>query len=183
MLQRLLGGMRPQVQSNNLVAFKSYVGVQDGDDDFDTQSELAAIINNSPTNFTKLWELTVPAQQMIRWGSGSAVAQRNQGYLWFAAVDESTGFEEGIFRLVLSNARETRTLVVAELDTRRTHTQTNTTLATATPTDINEMIALPEQVQFPAAGEDSKLQLFWKTVSATTTVDAVGFSIPITVYQ
>ena len=42
---------------------------------------------------------------------------------------------------------------------------------------------LPEAVNFPAAGEDSLLQLMFKTQVATTTVDACDFSIPVTIFQ
>jgi len=100
----------------------------------------------------------------------------------FNALDVGTGFEEGIVRLVVSNARETRTVVVREVNTQRLHTVT-TTLIGSVPTDINQMVALPEQLGSPAVGEDSLMQIWFKTTQATTTVDSSGFSIPATIYQ
>ena len=45
------------------------------------------------------------------------------------------------------------------------------------------MMALPEKVEFPFVGEDSKLILEYKELITPTASDVVGFSIPITVYQ
>jgi hypothetical protein len=41
---------------------------------------------------------------------------------------------------------------------------------------------MPEQT-IVAAGEDSLLQLLFRTDSPTTTVDQVGFSLGVTIYQ
>jgi hypothetical protein len=168
-----------------VLGFQSHVNVFAGDAAYDTVAEVAALVeaNTASANFAKIWEKTVPAQQALRWGYGSAVAQRNQGYMYFAALDAGVGFEDGILRLVQTNARETKTFVVLEIDSTRLHTTTSTNATTASPTDINQMLALPEQVQFPLVGEDSKLQLWFKTTAATTTVDVVTFSIPVTIYQ
>ena len=97
-------------------------------------------------------------------------------------MDLTTGFEDGILRLQISNATETSRKTLAEFNTSLMHTQTVTTLATATPTSVNDMIPLPEQVA-TAAGEDSLLQLLFKTQTPTTTVDACNFSIGVTIYQ
>jgi len=168
-----------------LVGFETNMTVGDGDAAFDTSAEVAAIIqsNTATAGFTLVWQHTVPAQQIIRWGSGSPNQQRNQGFMHFFAADLGTGFEEGILRLVVSNARQTVQKVVKELNTQRLHTTTNTSAITATPTDINAMVALPEQVRSPAAQEDSLLQLYFSTRIQTTTVDSCEFSIPVTVYQ
>ena len=172
-------------QRRKLTAFETNMTVGDGDAAFDTSAEVAAIIeaNTGTAGFTLVWQRTIPAQQLVRWGSGSPNQQRNQGYMHFFALDVSTGFEEGIVRLVVANANQTRSQVVKELNTQRLHTTTATTAITATPTDINAMVALPEQRQAPAAGEDSLLQIFFSTRIATTTVDACEFSIPVTIYQ
>ena len=172
-------------QRRRLTAFETNLTVGDGDGPFDTSAEVAAIIeaNTGTAGFTLIWQMTVPAQQLIRWGSGSPNQQRNQGFMHFFAADLTTGFEEGIVRLVVANARETKIQMVKEMNTQRLHTVTPTTAITATPVDINEMIALPEQRQSPAAGEDSLLQIYFSTRIQTTTVDACEFSIPVTVYQ
>ena len=171
--------------TRQLTGFASSLVVQDGDAAYDTSAECAAIIqaNTGNNSFTKFWQMTVPAQQIIRFGSGSPNQQRNQGYCHYFALDVGTDFEEGILRLVVSNARETVTRVVMEMNSQRLHTTTATTAITATPTSIDDMVAIPEQINSPAAGEDSLLQLWFKTTIPGTTVDAVGFSIPCTIYQ
>jgi hypothetical protein len=171
--------------TRQLTGFASALVVPSGDSAYDTSAECAAIIqaNTANASFTKFWEMTVPAQQIIRFGSGSPNQQRNQGYCHFWAADLGTDVEDGILRLVVSNARETVTRVVMEMNTQRLHTATPTTAITLTPTSIDDMVAIPEQINSPAAGEDSLLQLWFRTIIAGTTVDAVGFSIPCTIYQ
>ena len=172
------------IAQRRLEGYATNLEIPDGDTAYDTIAEVAALIEAGTANasFHLIWQMTVPAQQIIRWGSGSANQQRNQGFMSFNALDVGTGFEEGIVRLVVSNARETRSKVVREVNTQRLHT-TTTTLIGAVPTDINQMVALPEQVGSPAVGEDSLLQIWFKTTQATTTVDSAGFSIPCTIYQ
>ena len=168
-----------------LQGFETNLTVGDGDAAFNTSAEVAAIIqaNTALTTSSLIWQHTVPAQQIIRWGSGSPNQQRNQGYMHFFAADISTDYEEGILRLVVANARQTKIIVVKEINTQRLHTTDVTSAITATPTDINTMIALPEQVRSPAAGEDSLLQLWFVSTIQGTTVDTCEFSIPVTVYQ
>jgi len=172
------------VGQRKLVGYATNLEIPDGDGNYDTIAEVAALIEAGTglNTFHLIWQMTVPAQQIIRWGSGSANQQRNQGFMSFNALDVGTGFEEGIVRLVVSNARETRTVVVREVNTQRLHTVT-TTLIGSVPTDINQMVALPEQSGSPAVGEDSLMQIWFKTTQATTTVDSAGFSIPATIYQ
>jgi len=172
------------VGQRKLVGYATNLEIPNGDSAYDTIAEVSTLIEAGTANasFHLIWQMTVPAQQIIRWGSGSANQQRNQGFMSFNALDVGTGFEEGIVRLVVSNARETRTVVVREVNTQRLHTVT-TTLIGAVPTDINNMVALPEQLGSPAVGEDSLMQIWFKTTQATTTVDSAGFSIPATIYQ
>ena len=103
--------------------------------------------------------------------------------MWFCSVDEGTDFQTGVLRLVQANARQTRQLTLLEIDDSRLHANDATTLATATPLDKNEMIALPEKVEFPRVGEDSLMQLWYRCIAVATAEDNVGFSIPVTVYQ
>jgi len=134
-----------RIARKKLVGFQTDLVVSSGDAAYDTSAECAAIIqaNTSVQSFSLFWELTVPAQQILAWGYGTPSAQRNQGYMWMYAADLSTGFEEGNLRLVISNARSTRVQVVKELNTQRLHTTNPATDITATPTDINTMIAMP----------------------------------------
>jgi len=161
----------------------SFFGVTDGDAAYDTSAEVAAIIqaNTANASFTKIWEHTVPAGQMIAWGHGNPNQQRNQGYLWFAAIDLTSDFEDGTLRVQVANARETRIQFVADFDTRSLHTVTPTTMITATLTDINTMRPLPFTGLW--VKEDSRLQLWFRTNNPGTTVDATDFSLPITIVQ
>lgn len=165
--------------------FKTHLGITDGDADYDTMAEVLAIIGALAAGsvWTLIWEMTVPAQQQIRWGFGSPNQPMNQGYMWFASVDEADSFQTGVLRLVQANARQTRQLTVLEIDDSRLHTNDNTTLATATPLSKDDMIAIPEKVEFPKVGEDSLLQLWYRCIAVATAEDNVGFSIPCTVYQ
>jgi len=172
------------ISQRKLVGYATNLEISDGDSAYDTVAEVAALVEagTGSAAFHLVWQMTVPAQQIIRWGSGSANQQRNQGFMSLNWLDVGTGFEEGIVRLVVSNARQTRTVVVREVNTQRLHTVT-TTLIGAVPTSIDAMVALPEQLGSPAVGEDSLMQLWFKTTQATTTVDSAGFSIPATIYQ
>jgi len=175
-----------QTRRPGTTVFASTVVPTDGDTDYNTSAKIAAIIqaNTGNSAFTKIFELTVPAQQIIGWGSGTAAAGggRNQGFMSFFAADLGTDYEEGILRLVVANARETRSKMVLEVNTQRLHTTSPATAITATPTSINDMIALP-LLNAPKAAQDDLLQLWFKTQIAGTTVDGVGFSIPISIWQ
>jgi len=169
--------------ARQLVGTPSTMVVTDGSAAFDTAAEVAAIVQANTANlqFTKIFQKVVPAQQKIRFGSGSPNQQRNQGFLIFFALDVGTDFEEMTVRLVVANSLETRSRMVYEFQTQRTHTATPTTVITATPVDINAMLPLPAQRGL--AGEDDLLQVWAKTTVAGTTVDNVTFQIPITIYQ
>ena len=82
----------------------------------------------------------------------------------------------------MTNATRTNSVVVAEFNTANMHTTTSTNLTTAQPSDINAKVPLPLQTAI-AAGEDSYIQLFFKSQSVTTTVDQTNFSLGITVVQ
>ena len=165
--------------------FKTHLGITDGDAAYDTMAEVLAIIGALAAGsvWTLIWEMTVPAQQQIRWGFGSPNQPMNQGYMWFCSMDVTTDYQTGVLRLVQANARQTRQMTVLEIDDSRLHLNAVATLAASTPIDKNEMIALPEKIEFPKVGEDSLMQLWYRCVTAATAEDAVGFSIPCTVYQ
>jgi len=168
--------------------FKSNVGITDGDAlpiIYNTMAGVLAIIGALAAGsvWTKIWEKTVGAQKQYRWGYGSPATPHNQGYMWFCSMDITTDFEVGKLRLVQANSAETRVTTVLEIDDTRLHLNVVTTLATATPVDINQMMALPEKVEFPLVGEDSKIQLWYRCITAATAEDQVGFSIPVTIYQ
>lgn len=176
--------MAPIAQKRVLTPFASNLTVGDGDAGFTTSALVAAIIeaNTATTGFTLVWQRTVRAQTIVQFGSGSGNQQRNQGFMHFFALDVGVGFEEGVLQLKIANAQQTENKTLIEVNTQRLHTTTPTTAITATPTDINDMVPLPEQ-WMRAAGEDSLLQLWFSTRIPTTAVDACEFSIPITTYS
>ncbi|MBA7686089.1 hypothetical protein ES703_94528 [subsurface metagenome] len=176
------GGQAPRP-----VGYRSSVQVGNGDAAYDEIAEVLALITAAAhADFTKIWQMTVPAQQRIHWGFGSPALPHNQGYMWFASMETTTpSFDVGILRIEQRRAREVKGgYVVAEIPDSSLHTPTATSLATATPTNRNEMIALPEKVEFPFVGEDSLLVLTYAlTTPATAAHVIVAFQMPITVYQ
>jgi len=184
LLDMLLGGVGGN-QMPASIGFRSNAYLTRGDALYDEVAEVLALITAvAHAGFVKIWEMTVPAQQRMSWGFGSPGLPHNQGYMWFAALNINVDWDVGILRLVQAKANDVgQRYVVAEIPDSALHTTTVTTLATARPTDRNTMIALPEKVEFPLIGEDSKLQLHYALLDTATTHDAVGFDIPITVYQ
>jgi len=181
MLGGLFGGAQAQAPEQR--GFRTYVHIGDGDAAYDTAAEVLALIVAG--QFVKIWQMTIPAQQMLHWGFGSPALPHNQGYLWFVLSDADVGHSEGMLRLVQANARETKRLVVAEFDSTNLHGSwvTGKTAIYFRLTSINDMMALPEKVDFPFVGEDSKLILEYKETTTPTTADIGEFSIPVTVYQ
>lgn len=184
LMQRFGGGVAP-ARGGGAAPFKTHLGITDGDTAYNTMGKVLAIINAlaAGSDWGKIWELTVPAQQQMAWGFGDPRLPANQGYMWFCSLDKSTDFQVGVLRLMQANARETKSSVLLEVDDTRLHGTTVTTLSSATPVNRDEMMALPEKVEFDLVGEDSKLQLYYRCIVAATTGDDVGFSIPATVYQ
>jgi len=184
-----LGNIIPQQKAagGTQVPFKTHLGITSGDGApivYNTMAGVLAIICGLAAGsvWTKIWEMTVPAQQQIRWGFGSPATPHNQGYMWFYSIDVTVDIQVGVLRLIQAKARETVSYTVLEVDDTRLHTATNTA-AGIIPTNINEMLALPEKVEFPKVGEDSLLQLWYRCITVATAEDTVGFSIPVTVYQ
>ena len=143
------------VAQRNLQPFQSSYTVTSGDTAYNTSAKVAALVQANSTSgvYALVWQRTVPAQQVVRWGYGNPAFQLLVSQNWFASMDEGTLM----------------------------HTTTNTNLGTAVPLQQN-LTPLPEQT-IVAAGEDSLLQLHFLTESATTTVDACNFSLGVTIYQ
>jgi len=181
------GAVSPQSKGfdPSQMPFPRDLTIFDGDAAYNTEALVVAIIGALAAGSvdTLIWQMTVPAQQQYRWGFGSPATPQNQGYMYFASVDEGANFQVGIVTLVIANARETKRFKVKELNDTRLHLVDSTTTETATPVDKNDMIALPEQVQFPKVGEDSLLQVLYRCLVVATAEDAFTMSIPSTVYQ
>lgn len=183
-----LGGIGSTLSKNvnpTQMPFSQQIVITDGDTAYDTMAEVLAIIGALAAGsvWTKVWEKTCEAQRSYRWGFGSPQTPYNQGYMWFCSLDSTTNFQHGKLRLIQANANETQVFTVKELDDANLHLQTVTNLSAATPVSKNDMIALPEKVEFKQVGEDSKLQLWYKCIAPATAEDDVGFSIPVTVRQ
>jgi len=178
----LAGGIAPRNTIPARQGYRTDVQVAHGDDAYDTPAECYAAIGAVLGIWVTIWEMTIPAQQAVHWGYGSPATPQNQGYMWFAAMLAGTGFDTGTLRLVQQNARRTRTIVVAEIADTALHSVDSTTLITAALLNKNEMYALPEKVEHPLVGEDSFIGLQYNAI-AVVAEDALGFKIPITVYQ
>lgn len=138
--------------------------------------------------WNKIYTLTVPAQQQIAWGFGTArgnVDTRGQAYLkvWTQARDDAstypleTGYIHGKIRLAVANANETDVRIVREERTER---------FSADASDRSKAVLLEETR--PRAGEDSKLLIYYyPDDSVAQTLDQDGTNtqllMPVTVYQ
>lgn len=180
------GGIAPKqpTATQEPTGRRDYVRIPNGDAAYDTAAEVIALITGAAhADFFKIWQLTVPAQQLRSWGYGSPALQRNQGYLWFASLDSGTDWDVGVLRIQQSKARGYGARIIAEIPDEQLHSTTVTTIVTARPTDINELTPFPEQTQHPFIGEDSLMYLSYALTVAATAHDNAGFSIPITVYE
>jgi len=181
-MQRLLGGGGSPARVGRQ-GHRDYVRVTSGDAAYNTAAEVIALITGTAhADFLKIWQQTISAQTRKRWGYGSPALPHNQGYMWFCSLDTGTDFDVGILRLVEADAREWHNYVCAEIPDESLHGTTVTTLTTATPTDRNTMVPLPEKVEYPRVKEDSKLLLTYALLVAATTHDNAGFVIPVTTY-
>lgn len=162
--------------------FRSSVNVVHGDLAYDTPAEVYGAIGAVGV-WTRIWEKTIPAQQRVAWGFGTPVLEANQGKMWFAILDKTTDWSVGTLRLVQENHMRTHQLTVAEMYDQQLHSTTLTTLATAALLNALEMIRLPEKVEFPLVGEDSRIGLEYCLITAATAADEAGFDIPVTIYQ
>lgn len=179
------GGILPRNTVRAGQGFRTDVQVQHGDAAYDTAAEVYALVGAVGV-LTTIWELTVPAQQMVHWGYGSPATPFNQGYMTFVLLDAvNDEFQEGTLRLFQRNARNTKRRVVAEMADGALH-GIDATVATGNLALLNDnaqMKALPEKVEHPLVGEDSVIGLEYTTIVAATALDNANFRIPITVYQ
>ena len=160
--------------------------VEDGDDSYDTESEVGTLIQNAATGtYVKIWALTVPAQVVMSWGYGSPEYPRNQGYGAFAAVDSDTANEfcDGILELRVTNAPGTQQMYIARFSTSRMHTSTRS--ANAAPsasfaTSIDSLVPIPEIGV--SAAQDSRLELWFNKTASSSGIDKANFRLPATIY-
>lgn len=163
--------------------------VTDGDSAYDTAGEVGGIINGASSSaYTRIWQFTVPAQTLYRWGFGDPRLPTNQGFLTFVAGESDSSrkfsFEEGLIRFLVENAPGTARRFQGELYSGGLHGPSDTNgdnLQDVLLFDRNQMTPFP--VGDAEAIMDSKLVMEWKkVVDAGQTVDTVGFRIPATLY-
>jgi len=120
-------------------------------------------------------EFTVPAQQRYAYGQGSPDRPSNQGYLYAELVDDATSPTEitGTVRLVQEDANGLKKFVVYEEQEEVLH---------GNKSDRQQKQALPEQVQYPLVGEDSRMKIeFDPSADATLNHGNSTIYIPVTV--
>ena len=184
-----------QERSNKMVSETSVVQrtllPTDGDSAYDTSGEIAALINGASTSaYTRIWQYTIPAQTLYRWGYGDPRLPTNQGFMTFAAGVQAGGaafiFEEGLLRFVVENAPGTARRFQGEIASNGLHAVSPVggnggSALRQLLNDRNEMQPFP--VGDAEAIMDSKLVMEWrKTTDSGGTVNQCEFRIPATLY-
>lgn len=168
-----------------LTPYDTILTLTDGDSSYDTEAEVAALINAAPASgFVPIWRKTVPPQTAMAWGSGNPQYQVNQGVITFAATDEGTAndFSEGIIRLVSRNAFGNVQVVNFEVHTGALHSvgyAANLQVKNTLIQDLTQLPKLPLQTQ-GVVGENSLLEIQWQGNVADT--DGVAFRIAATTW-
>lgn len=129
-----------------------------------------------PDTWNRIGEFIVPAQEQYRWGYGRAKNPENQGYMYVLLQNTTPSEVTGSFRIAQTNAQETNKLVVYEDDSETLH---------GSKSDRTQQKPLPEQVNKPKVGRDSKLILeFYPDSDGSVTVDSENSEIilPVTTY-
>lgn len=182
------GAAGKKSNTQNVPAVRGYgskLTLVSGDAAFDTAAEVVALLGAAGT-IRRIWEYTVPAQRVMRWGFGSAQFPQNQGYIFFAIADAGTDISHGIVTLGYENYGRRKFVAVEDFDDTDTHTTTATSIATLREQDKNKRIALPEGGSAGVAmmvGQDSRLCIDYRMITAATGADIADFSIPVTIYE
>jgi hypothetical protein len=182
-LKGVVGGGRAQ-QAPARVGYPSSLSLINGDAAYNTEALVEALLGGAGA-VRRIWEFTVPAQQGYAWGVGDAAFPDNQGYMFFAIMDEGTAFEVGLVHLGYENhSRRLYVPVASSIHDSRLHSTTNTTMATARLLAKDEMYPLPEADHLPIVGQDSRLVIDYTTIVAVGAgIDAIDFNIPVTIYE
>lgn len=180
MVKGLLGGKASNTPAK--VGHQSFLSLLNGDLGFETMAKVLALIPAAGA-WQRIWEYTCPAQTALAWGYGTPSLPDNQGYLWFAVMKDGTDFSVGLVRLGMENFSRHTYVPVIEMSDTQLHDTDNTDITTARLIDKKSMIALPERPDLPAIGQDSRLTIDYRTVTASAGADDADFAIPITVYN
>jgi len=118
-------------------------------------------------------EFSIPPQQAYAYGYGNANQPSNQGYLYILLQDTVPGEVEGKIRLVQEDANGLKKFVVYEEQEAVLH---------GDQSDRQQKQALPEQVQYPQVGEDSRMKLEFDPIADNTVShDNSTVYVPVTV--
>jgi len=177
----LLAGGMAQAKVPARVGWKDFVQVEDGDAAYDTEAEVFGAIG-AVGAWSRIWEMECPAQQEVAWGYGTAGLPTNQGYMWFVAMLDGTGYDVGTLRLVIEDHNRTYHPPVVSMADSGLHLEEATfAFGLAIPRDRNQMTPLPEKREFPTVHEDSRLAIDYLP-RVLVAEDRCNFRIPITRY-
>lgn len=182
-LKGLTGGRTQQAPAAR--GYASSLNLVDGDDPFDSAAEVIALLGAAGT-IRRIWEYTVPAQRMMRWGFGSPALSMNQGFIFFAIADAGTDVSHGIVHLGYENHGRRVYIPVEDFDDARTHSTDPTSIATLRLLDKMQMVALPEGGsggRNEMVGQDSRLVIDYTMITPASTPDIADFNIPVTIYE
>ncbi len=184
-LKGLLGGGQQKQSAPAMRGYSSSLNLTDGDAAFNTAALCIALLGAAGT-IRRLWEYTVPAQRLMRWGFGSPALHMNQGYIFFAFADAGTDICHGIVHLGYENHGRRNYIPIDDFDDARSHSTNATSIATLRLLDKNQMPALPEGGSGgkpEMVGQDSRLVIDYTTLVRATAEDIADFNIPCTIYE
>jgi len=132
--------------------------------------------------FNVLGDYVVPFQNEIAWGTGKETIPDTLGFIYIDLHDNTatTAVQvEGLVRLVQKNANDAGDKIVFE---------ERTEMLRGSKTDKKQKIALPEKVEYPRVGAQSKLVVEIKpdsdvTVDSSPDSGETVMLLPVTVYQ
>ena len=141
-----------------------------------TDFGLTADVTCQPSIWTDIGEVTVPAGQKIAFGIGNTKNGVDTREIVYIDVEDTGGSDlTGSLRLVVTNATETRSVVVLE-------DQAAKLKADQTDKSKGRLLALTP----PFAREDSKLKIQYKppsTSAETVDTNETTMTVPVTVLQ
>lgn len=124
-------------------------------------------------DWNNVGSFTIPPQQAYSYGYGNANQPSNQGYLYILFQNTTPSEITGKVRLVQEDANGLKKFVVYEEQEEVLH---------GDQSDRQKKQALPEQVQYPLVGEDSRMKIeFDPTSDDSLSYDNSTVYVPVTV--
>ena len=104
------------------VVLEQNVSLADGDDPYDTEAEVTALIQKTAKPVpVVIWEMSVLSQQLIAWGAGSELNPLSVKYPQFVVINQiatNGGFLDGYLTLSIRNRSAFVSTPAKRLDTR-----------------------------------------------------------------